>query len=52
MIGIAWGLFALSVTVTSLGTVAGLVLALVLPIAWNLGVWMVQHRLMPVLRAR
>lgn len=44
MIGIAWGLFALAVAIVPLGTVPALVLALVVPIAWNLTVWLVQHR--------
>jgi len=44
MIGIAWGLFALAISVDALGLAAGLALALVVPVAWNLAMWLVQHR--------
>lgn len=52
MIGIAWGLFALSVAIVPLGTVAALALALIVPVAWNLGVWMLQHRGLRAIVAR
>jgi hypothetical protein len=43
MIGIAWGLFALTVAVVPLGMAAGLALALIVPITWNLSMWLIQH---------
>ncbi len=44
MIGIAWGLFALAVAIEPLGTVAALALALIVPVTWNLSVWVLQQR--------
>lgn len=43
MIGIAWGLFALTIAVIPLGVTAGLALALVVPITWNMSMWLIQH---------
>ena len=39
LLGIGGGLFALSVAILPLGTAAALALALAVPVAWNLSVW-------------
>lgn len=44
MLGIGGGLFALSLAVQPLGTVAALALALAVPISWNLSVWASRNR--------
>lgn len=44
MVGIAWGLFALASAIVPLGTIAALALALIVPVTWNLSMWLLQHR--------
>ena len=43
MLGIGFGLFALSLTFLPLGAVAALALALAVPVSWNLSVWFARH---------
>ena len=45
MLGIAFGLFALSQTILPLGAPTALALALAVPVTWNLSVWVVRRRL-------
>lgn len=44
MVGLAGGLFALTVTVEPFGEVVALALTLLVPIAWNMSVWYTRQR--------
>lgn len=43
LLGIGGGLLALSLTIESFGTSVALTLALIIPVTWNLSVWMARH---------
>lgn len=44
LLGIGFGLFALSQAMLPFGTPIALALALAVPVTWNLSVWIARHR--------